>query len=428
MVREALGDLVVRHEALRTTYAWDLSGAPVQTVRHPVPVDLTVCGEADPACESVEEDIATRDFDTARDLSLRVHARLRDGKAVRLLLSFQHIASDIATVRIVREELAELLAARAGRRTPQMEPVGAQPLDIGLREARGASCSEHVAYWLREFGRMPDRNSVVRTPRGTPFYAVRFSSSLAATRLANLARRTSTTPTAVFAAALLALLSVHFSRERLVCHLQYSGRGLEGAARTVGSLHRTCFMAVDVPAGATFPTLCRSTCSRMIDSYVHSGCNPTDIDDAQARVEGLRGVALRHGISLNLSPGEAGTRPAPAAVERLIPEEMDWDGDYGGGVDADFKGVIGTDHVSLWVGVSEAVFPGRSMVSILRTLNAVLLDLTERIDLTAGEFAVLPASVESRPHVPMADHCWIDAEAVRGVLLSCEGVRTLGSS
>jgi amino acid adenylation domain-containing protein len=143
VVARALAALGERHEALRTRYPL-LDGHPVQRVGEPGPVELTAAGDAEPVA-AVRAEIA-RGFDLTagpvwRALLLERH----------LLLTIHHIACDGWSVVLLRREFAELCAAFAAGREPQLAPLELGYPDFAVWQHEhwlpSAQVAGQLAYW-----------------------------------------------------------------------------------------------------------------------------------------------------------------------------------------------------------------------------------------------------------------------------------------
>ncbi|MFE2752598.1 amino acid adenylation domain-containing protein, partial [Actinosynnema sp. NPDC059335] len=139
-LRAALGDVVARHEALRTVFA-EHDGEPHQVV---VPADRAVppldVSEVDAdARRDVLLGLARRGFDLERDLPLRAHL-LTSGPADHvLLLVAHHIATDGWSLTPLVRDLAAAYSARVAGGAPAWAPLPVQYADHTLwqRESLG---------------------------------------------------------------------------------------------------------------------------------------------------------------------------------------------------------------------------------------------------------------------------------------------------
>ncbi|MEM7582345.1 MAG: condensation domain-containing protein [Acidobacteriota bacterium] len=162
-LRRSFGEVVRRHEILRTSFA-EADNRPVQKIapslRLTLPVlDLSALRASDR--EVQVQSLALRDARTVFDLSraplLRL-ALLRLGETEHvLLLTMHHIVSDDWSMTILARELSALYEAFArGEASPLDEP----PLQYGdfarwQREwLQGPTLSKELAYWREHIGRV----------------------------------------------------------------------------------------------------------------------------------------------------------------------------------------------------------------------------------------------------------------------------------
>ncbi|MWA01879.1 amino acid adenylation domain-containing protein [Actinomadura sp. LD22] len=170
-MRAALGDVVARHESLRTVFG-DADGEPVQIIRDPADADppLTV-GDADPGdlFGTLFAD-ATRGFDLACEPPVRAHlyrlGRDENGEDEHLLLLvLHHIAGDgWSLAPLARDVITAYLARREGK-APEWAPLPVQYADYALwqRELLGSEddpdglAARQIAYWKDALAGLPDQ-------------------------------------------------------------------------------------------------------------------------------------------------------------------------------------------------------------------------------------------------------------------------------
>ncbi|MER6363952.1 amino acid adenylation domain-containing protein [Kitasatospora sp. NPDC001527] len=174
----ALGDLVTRHESLRTVIA-EHDGEPYQRIlpvagpEAAVPVELLDC-----APESVDAEVdraARRPFDLAAEPPVRVTLlRLAEDEHV-LVVALHHIAGDGWSMGPLLRDLAEAYTLRLGGEPPVFEPLAVQYADYALWQ-RGLLGDEadpqsllarQLAYWRDTLADLPEEIALPRDrPRG----------------------------------------------------------------------------------------------------------------------------------------------------------------------------------------------------------------------------------------------------------------------
>ncbi|TDB99091.1 non-ribosomal peptide synthetase, partial [Actinomadura sp. 7K534] len=171
-MREALRDVVARHESLRTLFG-DADGEPHQVVLAPGDADpvLTV-GETDDVPGTLFTD-ATRGFDLANELPIRAHLYRLGADEHLLLIVMHHIAGDgWSMAPLARDVITAYLARRHGR-APEWAPLPVQYADYALwqRELLGSErdpaslAARQIAYWKDALAGLPGE---IRLPADRP--------------------------------------------------------------------------------------------------------------------------------------------------------------------------------------------------------------------------------------------------------------------
>lgn len=167
LIETALRRIVERHESLRTTFAVDDVGAPMQVVGygarfHMKRLALDGLGPD----ERIRQGMAverTRPFDLASDLMLRAGLLSLSQSNAVLFLTLHHIAADGWSVDNLIAEFGQtykdLLSGRAGR----LAPFVCQYKELALAQRRAAgvgALSEGIAFWKRYLDGAPQRHSL----------------------------------------------------------------------------------------------------------------------------------------------------------------------------------------------------------------------------------------------------------------------------
>ncbi|MCP4661373.1 MAG: non-ribosomal peptide synthetase, partial [bacterium] len=164
----ALGEIVRRHEVLRTRFE-AVTGMPdsdpVQVIE-PLPelpfplVDLA--GLAEPARRAAAVELARREarrpFDLTRAPLLRVVLLRRDPGTHLLLLTVHHIAFDGWSIDVALRELAALYQAFANGDPSPLPELDVQYADFAVWQRRwlaGEALESQLAYWREQLAGLP---------------------------------------------------------------------------------------------------------------------------------------------------------------------------------------------------------------------------------------------------------------------------------
>ena len=160
----ALGELLRRHEALRTRYVIE-KGEPAQVVWEWEPaeikqLDLRGMGSEDQQRESQRllEEEAERGFDLSRDAMLRAMLVREGEQEWALSLVTHHIASDGWSQGALIRELGEFYRAYCEGREARLEPLPIQYADYAVWQRQrltGELLEEQLGYWKRQLGGEP---------------------------------------------------------------------------------------------------------------------------------------------------------------------------------------------------------------------------------------------------------------------------------
>ncbi|MFJ2779758.1 MULTISPECIES: condensation domain-containing protein [unclassified Kitasatospora] len=323
---EAVRELVVRHEALRTRWEED-EEEPTQTVRAEGAVEVLVVpvpeGDVREAAEARTLAQAAERLPGAEGMPGRFTVFTRGTEAMCVGLVVTHQAVDGWSMRILERQLRALAAGEQLAADPWQprDQAGVERSPAGLARSRGA-----LRYWERTIEKAPpamfgpspqsaaDPERFVRLGMDSPALA------LAATALADHCR---TSVSTVLLAATAAVVSRFAERTSVVLQLIAFNRVDPRTDDLVGSMTENALFTVDVDA-AGFPSLVRATHERAAIAYQNARYHPVDLD----RV--LDGVAQRRGARPDLGcffndarfqdrwPDTLGTLPTEAgAVERL---------------------------------------------------------------------------------------------------------------
>ncbi len=254
----ALGDVVFRHESLRTVFV-DVDGVPWQQILEPAAVRLPLRREAvaDVPAElaaaaqhvfdlAVEPPIAAWLFETGHDEHV-------------LLVVIHHIAVDHGSVRPLFQDLSRAYTARAEGREPVFAPLPVQYADYAgwQRELLGAEADPHglgnsqIRYWRSALAGAPDELVLpfARARPVTPSYrgdcvAVTVDAELHAA-LAALAQSTGTSLFMVVHTGLVVLLHRLGAGSDIVVGAPVAGRTDAALDDVVGFFVNTLVLRVD---------------------------------------------------------------------------------------------------------------------------------------------------------------------------------------
>lgn len=275
-VVEALRSLVVRHEALRTTFPHAPGGAPrEQVVASGGRFAVTVLDHAelpdDPLgyAESLARRAREERFHLDRDFPLRISLVTRAGAPVSVAMAASHAVTDAGALAVLREEWLALLA---GEELPP--PASLTPLDLAAEEATPAglrTSGASLRHWERIIRTGPQAMFAEPDAEGTevrtPLLTLR--SRRAARALDRVAARTGALPSTVLLTAWCALVAHRAGQDDCVIAAPTSNRYHPRLARSVNTLSQDALLSLDVRV-PSFDALLKKAWGAALNAYRHS--------------------------------------------------------------------------------------------------------------------------------------------------------------
>ncbi|MET9349441.1 amino acid adenylation domain-containing protein [Streptomyces termitum] len=279
-LRRALGAVVRRHPALRTTFP-EVGDGPVQRVHAALEPEFT---ETDASAWSGERlraeltALAHRPFDVAAGPLLRVALLRRADGRHRLVVSLHHLVCDLWSLEVLLRDLGAHYAAETGGPAPSARPVpgfgAAVDRQTGL--LAGAEGERLRAFWERELTGAPTvlelpadrvRPAVRRAPAGVRRFRLEPGTAAA---LGALARAEGTTLYTVLLTAYQLMLGRTAGQSSLLVGSPVHGREHADAAEVVGPFLNTAVLRADLVPGESFTALLRRAARRVPEALRHA--------------------------------------------------------------------------------------------------------------------------------------------------------------
>ncbi|HEX9939796.1 MAG TPA: amino acid adenylation domain-containing protein, partial [Longimicrobium sp.] len=283
-LERALGEIVRRHEALRTVFA-EADGSPVQVIvpfgGFALPVeDLSALGEADREAAVTRRagEEAARPFDLSAGPLFRAALLRRGDEDHVLLLSMHHIVSDGWSLGVLQRELGALYAAyREGRESPLPE-LAVRYADYAVwqrEQLAGGVLERQMAYWRERLAGAPELlelptdhpRPAVQTYRGASV-PVSFSPELLE-RLQSLGRSEGATLYMTLLGAFQVLLSKYSGSDDVVVGSSIAGRTRKEVEELIGFFVNTLVLRTDLGGDPSFRETLRRVREVTLGAYAH---------------------------------------------------------------------------------------------------------------------------------------------------------------
>ncbi|MGX7824529.1 amino acid adenylation domain-containing protein [Actinokineospora sp. 24-640] len=278
----ALGDIVERHESLRTIYP-DSDGTPRQEILTGAAVELTIVDVTEADLADALATAQNTGFDLAAELPVRAHLFRLGATDHVLLLVMHHIAADGGSAAPIGRDLSTAYTARVRGEAPAWSPLPVQYADytlwqkdiLGSDDDPSSPLGRQLAYWKQNLADLPDELALpVDRPRpAEQSYrggSLRFQvpADLHA-RLADLAKAHQVSMFMLTQAALAAVLTRLGAGTDIPIGSPVAGRADEALDDLVGLFSNTIVLRADTSGEPTFADLLARTRQNVLASFAN---------------------------------------------------------------------------------------------------------------------------------------------------------------
>jgi amino acid adenylation domain-containing protein len=277
-LERAVGELLRRHESLRTVFA-EADGSPVQVIApfggFVLPVEEHPGADAAQVRRIAAEE-AARPFDLTTGPLFRARLLRTEPEEHVLLLCMHHIVSDGWSIGVMGRELAELYQAfRQGRPSPLPEPrfQYADYAEQQRQRMQGSTLEKQLAYWRERLGDAPPLlelptdhpRPAAQSYRGNS-YELDMPGGLA-DRLEALGRGEGATLHMVLLGAFQVLLAKYGGSDDVVVGSPVAGRTRPATEDLIGFFVNTVALRTDLSGDPTFREVLRRVRATAIGAY-----------------------------------------------------------------------------------------------------------------------------------------------------------------
>ncbi|MGV0641038.1 amino acid adenylation domain-containing protein, partial [Mycobacterium kansasii] len=279
----AIGDLVTRHEALRTVFP-ETDGVPWQRIvpaeAVDSPVSVTEVADEQELAQAVAQAAQYR-FDLTTQIPIRVDVLQLSATECVLVLVVHHIAADGASLVPLAHDLAAAYTTRCLGQPPHWSPLPVQYADytlwqheiLGCEDDPNSQMARQVAYWRDELAGAPEHITLASDrprPARQSFRGGMVPFTIGAKlreRLQQLAHDTGTTMSMMLQAGLAVLLRKLGAGDDVTIGGPIAGRTDQALTNLIGFFVNSWVLRVDTSGNPTFADVLQQVRAKALAAY-----------------------------------------------------------------------------------------------------------------------------------------------------------------
>ncbi|WP_326639614.1 amino acid adenylation domain-containing protein [Streptosporangium sp. NBC_01755] len=416
-LRAAFGDVVARHEALRTLLVEGPDGLPVQRVLEvgevgEVAFDVVDArGWTGERLRAAETRAASHVFDLGADLPIRATLLRVSAEESVLVVLQHHAAADEWSFTPLLADLSRAYTARGAGTAPDWVPLPVQYADYAVWQSRTAEFADQLAFWERTLRKLPEE-STPPTDRPRPAEVshrggpASFELPLAGAR--RLALETGTSVFMVLHAAVAALLHRAGAGDDVALGSPIAGRADADLADLVGVFVNLVVLRTDLSGDPAFTELLERVRHTDLAAFSNSDVPFEQVVERLAPERSLARSPLFQVMIVHQRLEDVRLRLPGVRAEPFLPET--------GGVkfDLDIYFAEGEERIEGFVAYATDLFDAETVTGLLADLGELLERVTEepaRRLSSLGAPVARPDTAREFPPLTVAEH--IEAQAAR---------------
>lgn len=282
-LKQALGEVVQRHEVLRTSFP-TVDDQPVQSIASSIELPFDLIDLAELSRSEQESSIASHagefaslHFDLAHGPLIRVRLlRLSDAEHV-LLFCMHHIVGDLWSMNVLVNEWARLYDGFSRGETSPLDDLPVQYADYAIWQRewlRGDVLDEQLDYWRKQLADAPAvlGLSTDKSRSNHSFEGVRLNVALPETLSSEIkafSRREGATLFMTLLAAFGATLNYHAQQNDILIGTPIANRRQVEVENLIGFFLNTLVLRIDLAGDPDFRELLRRVRDVSLGAYAH---------------------------------------------------------------------------------------------------------------------------------------------------------------
>jgi amino acid adenylation domain-containing protein len=334
-LEQIFGEIVRRHEALRTSFP-TVNGGPVQQINQAQPIPLPCIDlsglnpeSRQPIAGWLGREEARRPFDLSTESLLRLTLIRQSADEHLALQTMHHVVSDAWSMNVLAGEVRRLYRAYSEGRPSPFEELPVQYADYAHWQRQwlaGERLDRQLSYWKEQLRGAPQALELptdrprppVKTYRGAS-HALRLSAELTRS-LKELSRKCGATLFMTLLTAFEALLARYSGQEDLLVGIPIAGRTQRETEHLIGFFVNTLVMRGDLSGNPGFVKMLERVRETALGAYAHQDL-PFErlVEELRPERDRSRSPVFQVIFQLLNTPREELVWPSPQAPRQGIP-------------------------------------------------------------------------------------------------------------
>ena len=277
-LQAAFNQLLARHDALRTTFAVNSAGDPIQQVHDDVPLELPIIAVAEADVPTMLKDIVKRPFNLSTPPLIRVQLLQVAEDDHLLVIVMHHIVSDGWSMNILVREIATLYHAIQADYPNPLPDLPIQYPDFAAWQRnwlQGEVLEQQIGYWQQRLTGAPDTLNLptdylrptMQSYRGAT-YRHDLPTDLTQ-RVIQFSRHANATPFMTLLAAYQLLLARYSGQADIVVGSPIANRNRSEIENLIGFFVNMLVLRTQIGAEDNFNDLLAQVRQHALDGYAH---------------------------------------------------------------------------------------------------------------------------------------------------------------
>lgn len=256
--------VIKRHDVLRTTFE-DSKNGPIQVVNNGKSFHFTheifgesTLGNKEQVIDDFAQKIGGHRFNLSKNPLVQIGLLDLNDNAYILVVNMHHIITDKWSMRVFREELAEIYNATLNGMSPQLKPLSLQYADFAHWEQNKPIDQNQMDYWMKHLANAPEILQLPldykrpKIPSHKGAFCKRQIDISVSKRIQSLCKENNITHFVFYLSVFTILLQKYCRQDDLLIGTPISNRSKSSLERMIGFFNDTIVLRLNIDEKITF--------------------------------------------------------------------------------------------------------------------------------------------------------------------------------